>query len=127
MNMVYVGLDFDRADEFGRRVGIALARGNWDQAIEIIAEARHIHETEARGIRSDSDPHELNLCDTQIPLRIIGLLEANGMFTIGDLLRMGLDYIAETPYIGMSSVNVIVESLREFGITRDQFSGGSHG
>ena len=126
MAITYAGMDLERASEFVRRVAVALARGNWDHAHQVIAAARHEYETAARG-NQWTDPRELNLIDTTIPVRICGILERHGMFTVGDLLLAGLDYIVERQNIGHASVEVILQSLLEVGITRDMFAGGSNG
>ena len=123
MAFAYVGMDTDRAEQYGRQVAVALARGNWDHAHQVIATARHESETAARCQRI-ADPRELNLTDTAIPTRIIGILEGHGVFTVGDILLAGLDYLAERKNIGRASVEVIVTSLLEIGITRDKFRGG---
>lgn len=123
MPIICVGIDQERAEQFGRQVAVALARGNWDHAHQVIATARHECETEASG-EIPSDPREIGLHDTSIPLRICSILESHGLFTVGDLLLAGTEYLAERKNLGRASVEVIVTSLLELGITRDKFQGG---
>jgi DNA-directed RNA polymerase alpha subunit len=120
MPIICVGIDQERAEQLGRQVAVALVRGNWDHAHQVIATARHECETEANG-RPPADPREIGLHDTKIPLRICSILESHGLFTVGDVLLAGLDYLAERRNIGRASVEVIVTSLLEVGITRDDF------
>jgi DNA-directed RNA polymerase alpha subunit len=122
----YVGVEQGRAEQFGRQVAIALTRGNWDHAHSVIAAARHEFETAARG-HHFADPREMHLNDTSIPVRLVSILQSHGMFTVGDMLLAGLNYLAERKNIGRASVDVIVTSLLEIGITRDHFYGGKHG
>ena len=126
MVFAYVGMDSERAEQFGRQVAVALERGNWDHAHQVIATARHEFETAARG-NQFADPREMYLNDTTIPARLVSILQSHGMFTVGDLLLAGLAYLSERKNIGRVSVEVIVESLLEVGITRDHFYGGKHG
>ena len=126
MAFAYVGMDQERAEQYGRQVAVALARGNWDHAHQVIATARHEFETSARG-NQFADPREMYLNDTTIPARIVSILQSHGMFTVGDLVLAGLDYLAERKNIGQDSIDVIVTSLLEVGITRDHFYGGKHG
>ncbi len=122
MAIAYVGMNLQRAEQYGRQVAVALARGNWDHAHSVIAAARHECETSASG-RPPVDPREIGLHDTKIPLRICSILESHGLFTVGDILLAGLDYLAERKNIGRASVEVIMTSLLEIGITRDMFKG----
>lgn len=126
MVFAYVGMDSERAEQFGRQVAVALERGNWDHAHQVIAEARHEFETAARG-NQFADPREMYLNDTPVPARMVTILQSHGLFTVGDLLMAGLDYLAECRNIGRASVEVILDSLLEVGITRDHFYGGKHG
>ena len=93
---------------------------------KLIATARHEFETAARG-NQFADPREMYLNDTTIPARLVSILQSHGMFTVGDLLLAGLAYLSERKNIGRVSVEVIVESLLEVGITREHFYGGTHG
>lgn len=122
MVFAYVGMDSERAEQFGRQVAVALARGNWDHAHQVIATARHEFETAARG-NQFADPREMYLNDTTIPARLVSILQSHGMFTVGDLLLAGIDYPAERKNLGRASVEVIMTSLLEIGITRDMFKG----
>ena len=126
MVFAYVGMDSERAEQFGRQVAVALARGNWDHAHQVIDTARHEFETAARG-NQFADPREMYLNDTTIPARLVSILQSHGMFTVGDLLLAGLAYLSERKNVGRASVEVIVESLLEVGITREHFYGGTHG
>lgn len=126
MAFAYVGMETERAEQYGRQVAVALARGNWDHAHQVIATARHEFETSARG-NQFADPLEMYLNDTTIPARIVSILQSHGMFTVGDVLMVGLEYIAERKNLGRISIDVIVTSLLEVGITRDHFYGGKHG
>lgn len=123
MPIAPVGVDPETAERYGRQIAVALVRGNWDHAHSVIAAARHECETSASG-RPPADPREIGLHDTKIPLRICSILESHGLFTVGDILLAGLDYLAERKNLGRASVEVIVTSLLELGITRDKFQGG---
>ena len=120
MPIAPVGVDPERAEQFGRQIAVALVRGNWDHAHSVIAAARHECETAASG-RPPVDPREIGLHDTKIPLRICSILESHGLFTVGDILLAGLDYLAERKNIGRASVEVIMTALLEVGISRDKF------
>ena len=122
MPIAPVGVDPETAERYGRQIAVALVRGNWDHAHSVIAAARHECETSASG-RPPVDPREIGLHDTKIPLRICSILESHGLFTVGDLLLVGPDYLAEQKNLGNASVEVIVTSLLEIGITRDKFQG----
>lgn len=122
MPILCTGIDQERAEQYGRQVAAALARHNWDQAHSVIATAKHEHETAARG-QQPADLREIGLHDTKIPLRICSILENHGLFTVGDILLAGLDYLAERKNLGRASVEVIVTSLLEIGVTRDMFQG----
>ncbi len=122
MPIAPVGVDPESAERYGRQIAVALTRGNWDHAHSVITAARHECETEANG-RPPADPREIGLHDTKIPLRICSILESHGLFTVGDILLAGPEYLAERKNLGRASVEVIVTSLLEIGITRDQFKG----
>lgn len=122
MAIAPVGMDCERAEQYGRQIAVALQRGNWDHAHSVIAAARHECETQSHG-KPPTDPREIGLHDTKIPLRICSILESHGLFTVGDILLAGLDYLAERKNLGRASVEVIVTSLLEIGITRDKFQG----
>jgi hypothetical protein len=126
MVFAYVGMEPERAEMYGRQVAVALARGNYDQAHSVIAAARHEFETEARGHQC-ADPRDMYLNDTPIPARLVSILQSHGMFTVGDMLLAGLSYLAERKNIGRVSVDLIIASLLEVGITRDHFYGGKYG
>lgn len=126
MVFAYVGMDEERAEQYGRQIAVALQRGNWDHAHQAIATARHEFETAARD-NQFADPREMYLNDTPIPARIVSILQSHGLFTVGELLVAGIDYLSERRNIGRASVEVIVTALLEVGITRDHFYGGKHG
>jgi DNA-directed RNA polymerase alpha subunit len=122
MPIICVGIDQDRAEQYARQVTIALVRGNWDHAHSVIAAAKHECETSASE-QQPADQREIGLHDTSIPLRICSILESHGLFTVGDVLLAGTEYLAERKNLGRASVEVIVTSLLEIGITRDKFQG----
>lgn len=125
MPIAPVGVDPETAERYGRQIAVALVRGNWDHAHSVIATARHECETAAKATQPD-DPREIGLHNTTIPPRLISILEGHGLFTVGDLLIAGPQYLVEQKNLGHVSVQMIAASLLEIGITIQQFRGPTY-
>ncbi|MHB8953524.1 MAG: hypothetical protein ACYC4U_11190 [Pirellulaceae bacterium] len=118
--LVRIGIDAVRAGEYGRRVGVALAHGNWEEAHGVVDEAQRTYESETTAVE---DARRVNLASTTIPIRTVAILEAHGFFTVGDLLLVSIRWISAQRQMGRATMDVVLECLREIGITPDDFAG----
>lgn len=105
-------IDPDLVSRFVARVEIALQDRHFDRAHRIVDECE---------LAFTSPPDPITLCTSlaavDLPMRVVGLLERRGLRTVGDVLRLRPDELAEIPSLGPESVRSIVSTIRELTTT----------
>ena len=100
--------DPETIDRFVRRLQIALQAQHFDRARRIVDEAETAFTSPAEVVTLDTSLAAID----GLPVRVVGILDASGVRTIGDALRLTPDELAAIPSVGAKSVRQIVETLR---------------
>lgn len=100
-------LDNDTVGQFAKRVEIALGHRHFDLAHRIVDEAALLDTSPADPITLDSP-----LAESGLSVKSITLLEAVGIFTIGDALKRSREQLSMIPNVGETTLREIVNTLR---------------
>lgn len=104
------------ADQYGRRVAIALALGSVDQARAVLDEAAAVLQREQV---PTGDLRELPLASTQLDARTVNKLETAGVCTVADLAAADLESLrVRLGNFGPAAVTACQTELRRLGVGR---------
>lgn len=110
----------DEAERVGLRVAMAMERGHFDQAHVIIdraVEERAIETADVRVRTKGVDWSTYAVAQTELPVRIVNILEIHGILTVGQLLQRTRAELVGIRRLDERSVQVIFAELRRLGIT----------
>lgn len=89
------------ADEIGRKISVALVKGNWNQARDIL------EYEERRKIRCIDDVYNVPIASLRLLQRVVNYLEDVRPNTLGGLIAMSEEDLRAIPNIGETIVNQI--------------------
>lgn len=99
--------DVDTVSRYTARVEIALTNRHYDLAHRIITELEASETSPPDAVALDSP-----LSATDLPLRLIGILDRHGVRSIGDALRLTRGQLRELRGVGPGGVQTIVDAMR---------------
>lgn len=107
-----LGLSPEAAGEYARRISILLQYGRFDNAIRLILEA-DVQSVEECPLAKLTPLSELPLGNSELPLRVINMLEKKGITTWGAVSKCSPKWLVDNiPGFGVTSIKQLQDALK---------------